>query len=252
MNIVVDKLLVNYQTAGSEKAKLVLLLHGWGDTIQGMHGLQTALAAHYRVVAIDLPGFGASEAPAGVWDLDDYARFIDAFIKKLELSQPYTVIGHSNGGALAVRAVSLGTIKPQKLVLLAASGVRTGNRVRRTLLKLIAKVGNVATLWMPERQRQSLRKSLYGVAGSDMLVVPHLQETFKRTVRQDVQHDAARLTVPTLLIYGRHDRAVPLADGQKYQRLIKGAKLEVIEDAEHFVHLDKPEAVRQLIEEFLA
>ncbi|MGH7193496.1 MAG: alpha/beta fold hydrolase, partial [Candidatus Saccharimonadales bacterium] len=153
--------------------------------------------------------------------------------------------------ALAIRALSLGIIKPEKLVLLAASGVRTGGSARRLVLKIIAKTGNVATLWLPGSQRRRLRERLYGAAGSDMLAAPHLQETFKKTVRQDVQGDAAKVEVPSLLIYASDDRAVPAEDGRRYHRLIKGSRLEVIKGAGHFVHNDQPEKVAALIEEFL-
>ena len=249
MQVVVDDLLTSYELHG--KGKLVLLLHGWGDSAKGLKDLVARLSKDYQVLALDLPGFGATEAPKQAWDLDDYARFIAAALKKLDLEQPYAVVAHSNGGALAVRAVSLKELRPDRLVLMAASGVRTNSRVKRAFIKFIAKTGNIATIWMPERYRQALRKSLYGVAGSDMLVVPALQETFKKTVRQDVQADAAAIAVPTLLIYAANDDAIPLTDARQYHSLIKGSRLEVIPEAGHFVHLDQPQKVAALIEDFL-
>lgn len=249
MNIVVDNLLTNYKLSG--KGKLVLLLHGWGDTLEGLAGLQEQLSAKYQVLALDLPGFGGTQAPDGIWNLDDYARFVPSALEKLGLNQPYAVIGHSNGGALAIRAAALRLLQPKKMVLLAAAGIRTHNGGRRFLLKIIAKTGNIATLWMPQRYRRALRKSLYGVAGSDMLAVPHMQETFRRTVRQDVQSDAAAISIQTLLVYAADDKAVPLSDGERYQQLIKNSRLEVIEHAGHFLHLEHPEEVTKLIQDFL-
>lgn len=249
MQIVVDELLTHYELAG--KGKLVVLLHGWGDQSQGLSGLRRRLAGHYRVLSPDLPGFGGSQPPDGVWDLDDYAAFVANLLTKLDLKQPYAVIGHSNGGALAIRAAALGAVRPRKLVLLAASGIRGGQRAKRLTLKIIAKVGDAATLWLPERYRQALRRSLYGAAGSDMLVMPELQETFKRTVRQDVQADAATIELPVLLIYGEDDRAVPLEHGRTYARLMPNSRLAVIKRAGHFLHLDQPAEVETLIEEFL-
>ena len=250
MNIVVDNLLANYTLSG--KGKLVLLLHGWGDSARGLAKLQKDLqSGGYQVLALDLPGFGGTQAPESAWDLDDYARFIAATLEKLELKQPYAVIGHSNGGALAVRAVSMELLQPQKLVLLAAAGVRTNSAGKRLFLKIVAKTGNAATIWMPERYRKGLRKSLYGAAGSDMLVMPQLEDTFKKTVRQDVQADAVAIDTPTLLIYAADDDAIPVADGKQYHDLISGSRLEIIEGAGHFVHTDQPEKVTKLIQEFL-
>lgn len=241
--------MTNYQLAG--KGKLVLILHGWGDSLQGLQDLAADLSKNYQVLSIDLPGFGATQAPKEVWNLDNYAEFVTAALQKLELDQPYAVLGHSNGGALAIRSISLDKLRPEKLVLLAASGIRSRGGLKRLLLKILAKTGNIATLWMPERYRQALRKSLYGSVGSDMLVAPHLTETFKKTVRQDVQKDAATVTVPTLLIYADQDADVPVADGHKYKGLIKNSQLEVIEGAGHFVHHDQPQAVTKLVQEFL-
>lgn len=249
MNIVVNDLLTHYQLTG--KGKLVLLLHGWGDSAKGLTELQTELAKRYQVLSIDLPGFGSTEPPKEVWNLDNYAHFLKKALSKLILPHLYAIIGHSNGGALAIRAISMGELQPQRLVLLAASGVRTNNQLRRSALKMVAKTGNVATILLPERHRRSLRKKLYGAAGSDLLVVPGLQATFKKTVRQDMQADAAAIKVPTLLIYASDDDAIPVADGTRYHQLVKGSRLEVVEQAGHFVHLDQPERVLKLIGEFL-
>ncbi len=249
MNVVVDQLLTNYNLTG--KGRLVLLLHGWGDTAEGLNNLQNALAADYQVLAPDLPGFGSTQAPKAAWDLDNYSNFIAELLKKLDLKQPYAVIGHSNGGAIALRATNLGHLKPQKLILIAAAGVRTHNVLKRYTLNVIAKTGNLATLWMPERYRQALRQSLYGAAGSDMLAVPGLEETFKKTVRQDLQTDAEAIKLPTLLIYSAGDQSTPIRDGRLYHELIKGSKLEIIEMGGHFVHLDQADLVIKHIKEFL-
>lgn len=241
--------MTNYQLAG--KGKLVLLLHGWGDSSKGLEGLAKHLSSQYQVLAPDLPGFGGTQPPKETWDLDNYSKFVTSLLGKLDLKQPFAVIGHSNGGALTIRSVSQNQLRPTKIVLLAASGVRDGESVKRFVLNVVAKTGNIATFWMPERYRQALRKSLYSTAGSDMLVAPGLEDTFKKTVRQDVQSDAAAISIPTLLIYGTDDKAVPIEDGRKFNSLIKNSKLEVMDGAGHFVHLEESSEVEKLIEEFL-
>ncbi len=249
MQVVVDDLLTNCDLSG--KGKLILLLHGWGDNLQGLKHLQAALSKKYRVLSIDLPGFGSTEAPKTVWSLDNYGYFIANVLTKLELDQPYAVIGHSNGGAVAIRSISLKILTPDKLVLLAASGIRNSKSAKRVAFQVLAKTGNAATIWMPERYREALRKSLYGAAGSDLLVMPQLEETFKKTVRQDVQEDAKLIDIPTLLIYARNDDEVPLWHGEKYKELIPNSTLETIEESGHFVHLDQHARVLHLIEGFI-
>jgi pimeloyl-ACP methyl ester carboxylesterase len=249
MQVVVDDLLTNCDLSG--KGSLTLLLHGWGDNLKGLRLLHSELAKDHQVLSIDLPGFGNTDAPKTVWSLDNYAYFVANVIKKLELSEPEIVIGHSNGGALAIRAISLNILDPKKLVLIAASGVRNDKTARRVALQVLAKTGNAATIWMPERYRDALRKSLYGAAGSDLLVMPQLEETFKKTVRQDVQKDAKLITIPTLLIYAKKDEAVPIAYGRRFHELIKGSTLKEVDDSGHFIHLDQSEKVLELIEGFI-
>lgn len=249
MQIVVDGLLTHYELQG--EGKLILLLHGWGDNIKGLTGLRTALATDYQVLSIDLPGFGATQVPPATWDLQNYAKFVSQALKKLALHQPYAIIGHSNGGALAVLAVGRQALQPEKLILLAASGIRNKSNGRLFLLHAIAKIGNAATFWLPNKSRQGLRAALYNSAKSDMLVVPELEETFKKTVRQDVQADAAKIRIPTLLLFAKNDDAVPIADAYTYQGLIPDSQLTVVESAGHFLHIDQPATVETAIKEFL-
>lgn len=249
MNVVVDNLLVHYEIQG--QGRVVLLLHGWGDSLKGLARLQRQLATQYQVVSLDLPGFGTTQSPAGDWDLDDYGKFLNAFLVKVAVA-PYAVIGHSNGGALAIRAIALKLLQPEKLVLLAAAGIRSGNSGKRLLLKAVAKTGKAATVVLPKATRAKLRQKLYGAAGSDLLVVEHMQATFKKTVRQDVQADATELQLATLLLYASADTAIPLADGHKYHGLIKNSRLVIIDGAGHFLHLEQPARVYKAIEEFLA
>ncbi len=249
MQIVVNELLTQYELSG--KGKLVVILHGWGDNSKGVANLQKEIVKTNQVLTVDLPGFGATQAPKETWGLDNYTEFIHAVIKKLGFQQTYAVIGHSNGGALAIRATARGILKPEKLLLIGASGIRSRGGSRRFALKAVAKIGNAITFWIPQRYRQALRKRLYETAGSDMLIVPELQETFKKTVSQDVQADAAKITVPTLLIYGNDDKATPISYGQIFAKLIKGSRLEIIDDAGHFVHHDQPKQTIKIIKEFL-
>lgn len=251
MQVVVQDLITHYEKQGD--GETLLLLHGWGDKLETFEPLLPSLSERFTVLRLDLPGFGKSQKPPVAWNLDDYARFTRDFLEKLEGSkQPYGIIGHSNGGALVIRGISLGLLKPQRLVLLAASGVRNTGTVRRFVIKLIAKTGKILTFWLPSGTKQKLQKKLYGTVGSDMLVSPELQETFKRTVRQDIQEDAAKLKLPTLLIYGENDKATPVDEvGSRLHRLLEKSELKTVAGADHFVHLAAPAEVSRLILGFL-
>lgn len=249
MQVIVDSLLTHYETHG--KGKTVLLLHGWGDSAAGLAGLQKALAKKYKVIALDLPGFGGTQAPDAVWGLDDYAYFVDHFLAKIEVKQLKAIIGHSNGGAIAIRGMARGWLSADNLVLLASAGIRGEYKGRVKALRLITKAGKALTTPLPKSVKQRLRKKVYATVGSDMLVAEHLQETFKKVVTDDVREDAARLALPTLLIYGDQDDATPVRYAEMFHDAIKTSELEILTNVGHFVHLDEPDKVTKLIEGFL-
>jgi abhydrolase domain-containing protein 6 len=251
MQLVVDSLLTSYRRYGQGKPRSILLLHGWGDSSQGWQEFARSLDDDYEVVSVDLPGFGQTERPDKPWGLDDYAGFVAAFLQKAGI-KPYAIIGHSNGGAIAVRGLAQGRLQADKLVLLSSAGVRSEYKGRNKAIRLVAKAGKALATPLPGSVKQRLRRKLYTTVGSDMLVVEELQETFKRVVNDDVQADAARLALPVLLVYGENDVSTPPSFGRLLHERISGSTLEIIGSAEHFIHRDQPAKVERLVKEFLA
>ncbi len=249
MQVVVDSILASYVREG--KGKTVVLLHGWGDSAAGLERLTNHLAKTYQVIALNLPGFGGSARPPAAWGLDDYAVFVSHFLAKINVKHVYAYVTHSNGGALAIRGLAKQELEADKLVLLASAGIRNVYKGRNRALRIMAKTGKVFTVPLPSSVRQKIRRKVYKTIGSDMLVAEHMQETFKRVVTDDVTADAARLTLPVLLVYGENDEATPVWYGEQFRQLMSDATLEVLPDAGHFVHLDRPEAVEKAVQEFL-
>jgi len=248
MQIVVDKLLTSYARLGS--GKTVLILHGWADSAAGWKDFAAKLATKYDVVTVDLPGFGGTQVPADTWGLTEYASFVAAFIAKLKL-KPGAIIGHSNGGAIAIRGLASATLQAEKLVLLASAGIRNEQGGRKATLKAVAKTGKLLSVPLPASTKRKLRQKLYASAGSDLLVAEHLQETFKRVVGDDVRTEAAKITVPTLLVYGENDDATPVRFGELFHEAINGSTLEILPAAGHFLHLEQADKVAGLIQDFL-
>ena len=248
MQVIIDNLAVNYELTG--KGKTIVLLHGWGDDLTTFKQLVNSLSENYQLLMPDLPGFGLSQAPKEPWNLDNYAELVNKLLSKLDL-KPYAIIGHSNGGAVAIRGLSMGLLKADKLVLIASAGIRNSQPLKRQLTKSVAKIGKATTFWLPSNTRQNLRKKLYGTIGSDLLVVPELAETFKLTVAQDTQADASQLKLPTLIINADKDPAIPLSDGKLFNDLIKGSNFKVINANSHFIHQVETSEVAKLISEFL-
>jgi pimeloyl-ACP methyl ester carboxylesterase len=249
MQVIVDSLLTHYDVHG--KGKIVLLLHGWGDSAAGLKSLQAALAKKHKVVAVDLPGFGGTQPPPEAWGLDNYAYFVAHFLDKIDARKLQAIVGHSNGGAVAIRGLYRGWMAADKLVLLASAGIRGEYKGRVKALRIITKAGKTLSSPLPKSLKQKLRRKVYKTVGSDMLVAENLQETFKKIVTDDVRLDASHVHLPTLLIYGDQDESTPLAYAKLLQEAIQDSKLEVIPGAGHFVHNDQPERVVKLIEGFL-
>lgn len=251
MQIVVDGMLTHYERAG--KGPIVLLLPGWADTSQSWRPVQQKLSQTFDVIVLDFPGFGGSQAPSMAWGLDDYVKFVAHFLEKLdgvEGNLP-AIVGHSNGGAIAMRGMGKSKLRADKLILVSSAGVRASRTSRRSVLQAVTKVGKVVTSPLPAALRQKLRGQVYKAAGSDMLVAEHMQDTFKKIVTDDVREDAARVSVPTLLIYGDRDQDTPLSHARVLQQAITGSKLEVVPGASHFIHVEHPDEVSQFILGFL-
>lgn len=249
MQVVVDSLLTQYRRKG--KGKTVVVLHGWGDNSAGLSVLCDHLSKQYDVIAVDLPGFGGTVPPSVAWGLDEYAHFVKAFLRKIGVKKVWAYIGHSNGGAMAIRGLASGDLEAEKLVLLASAGIRNVYKGRNKALRIITKTGKLFSAPLPAAVKQKLRRKVYKTVGSDMLVAEHMQETFKRVVTDDVRADAAQLVLPALLLYGENDEATPVWYGEQFHELIPVSTLEVLPGAGHFVHIDRPAEVGRAIGEFL-
>ena len=246
MQVIVQDLLTGYSRVG--KGKQVLILHGWGDSSVSWKSFANKLAKQYEVILLDLPGFGETQMPGEAWNLTDYANFVHDFLRKIAV-KPYGIVGHSNGGAIAIRGVGQGIFQAEKLVLLASAGVR-GTSAQKGLY-VISKVGKVMASPLPKRVQARLRKGLYRRAGSDLLVAEHMQDTFKRIVRDDVRADAAYISTPTLFVYGERDTETPVALGRQLHDDIEGSVFQEIPAVGHFLQRDAEEQVVQLTKEFL-
>ncbi|MBL8146158.1 MAG: alpha/beta fold hydrolase, partial [Anaerolineae bacterium] len=108
---------------GEAAATPVLALHGWGASRQLMSPAADRLAAlGHRVVALDLPGFGETPAPASVWGVPDYANFVLAALAALKLDRVH-LFGHSFGGRISLILGADHANRIGKLVLAGSAGV---------------------------------------------------------------------------------------------------------------------------------
>lgn len=251
MQVTVDSLSVQYKRLGEgQKKQKVLILHGWGDSVRSWQAIQEALAKKYDVTIVDLPGFGDTDVPPAPWGLDEYLAFTQAFLKKIKLKTD-VIIGHNSGGALAMRGLAHDVLRAKCLVLVASSGIRSEFRVKQSVLRVLTKAGKVIAYPLPRKVKRHLRQKLHARLGSGAKIHGHMQEIFQRLVTDDTQGDAAKLQLPTLLVYGQDDLTTPPSYGRIFRNLIAGSKLEILPAAGHYPHVDQPQPTLDFIADFI-
>ncbi|HTR19192.1 MAG TPA: alpha/beta hydrolase [Candidatus Paceibacterota bacterium] len=249
MKVIVDNLAVEYMDEG--QGPVVLMLHGWMNSLHSFDSISKLLSTKYRVVRLDLPGFGASETPKSSWHVADYVTFVTHFLAKTAV-EPHVLLGHSLGGRIILKGLAEHTLSAQKAVLIASAGAAERNTLRNWSFKMIAKAGRAATAVPPfTLLRAKLRNKLYSAAGSDYAQAGSMAPTFLNIIAENLAPLAPQVNVPTLLVWGSADTTTPLSEGKRLQALLPDAKLEVIQGAGHFVQEEKAADVARMIEEFI-
>jgi pimeloyl-ACP methyl ester carboxylesterase len=247
MNIVVNGLLAKYTQLG--QGPVLVWLHGWGVDSSSLSRFACSVEGFTHVL-LDLPGFGASQAPSSPWTVDDYAEFVVDFVQKSGLNV-YGLVGHSNGGAIAL--LSSGRVGASKIVLLASAGVRgtSAQSQKRTKYLVLAKVGKVVTIVLPASYRTQLRKKLYASSGSEFLDAGEMGETYKLITGIDIRDKLVGIKIPVQLIYGALDIDTPPNYGQLLSDKLDKSQLHIVAEAGHYVFDDKPAEVRELMLKYL-
>lgn len=246
-----------YIQIGSQKARVrvtgsgdpVVVLHGWGGRIESMRPVTDCLARSFRTIAIDLPGFGESPLPTGVWGTEDYGVFVRDVLAQLGVTRAHFV-GHSYG---AKTSLYLAATHPQlvdKLVLQASSGLRTAPsfkaRARRTASKAARAAGKLGD------PGARLRDAVYRrIQSSDYRDAGALRPILVKVVNEDFQGLLPRIKASTLLVWGSDDDAVPLSHARTMEANIPDAGLVVFSGAGHFAYLDEPDRFCVVVRHFL-
>ena len=122
LEVLSDILEISYIDEGT--GDTVLLLHGWGAKGETYRGIINMLTPHFRVVAPDMTGFGASSEPSFSYTAEDYAEFVRVFCENLGIEKAH-IIGHSHGGRTAIKLVTSDKTKlcADKIVLIDSAGL---------------------------------------------------------------------------------------------------------------------------------
>ena len=212
----------------------VVFLHGWAKKKEDYSELLELLAKHFKVYALDLPGFGQS-AISRAYSLDDYADDVAGFMKENKISGA-VFVGHSFGGRVAIKLAVRRPELVSKLVLIDSGGIE-----RKTLkVKLL----QVLAALTPTRLKELVRPM---VGSRDYLQsVGLVRETMKKVVAENLENILPTVGQPTLLIWGEGDHTTPLWQGKLMHELIKNSQFKVIA-GDHGIPYRKAKEVANII-----
>lgn len=215
-----------------------------------MEPILAILERETEVLALDLPGFGASADPPEAWDSEDYARFVVEWLAQAGVERCH-LIGHSFGGRVAICLAARHPDLVERLILCDAAGLRPKRGWRYRYRVALAKLGRLLALFgSPGKRLQERIRSR--VASSDYLEAsPAMRQTFKRVIGEDLEPHLPRISAPSLLVWGGADEDTPLWMGRRMEELIPDAALVVLEEAGHYSYADEPGRFAQLSRHFL-
>ncbi len=235
MQTIIDKVLTNYETFGNPQKQPILIVHGWGRSLNDWLPTAKELSKNNYVILVDLPGFGASSTPEVVFDTYAYSNFLKSFIQKINLKNPI-LIGHSFGGKTsAIFASQSNNIK--KLILIDASGLDEKS-LTTTLKIFLSKIIKPLMFFLPKNLKKKIFEKL---ASNDYKNAGVLKDSFKKIVSQDISEDIKKIQIPTIIIWGNKDKEVSLESAKKFKNLIKNSRIKIIWNAGHHPQFDKPE-----------
>ena len=231
----------------------IVILHGWGASAKSYEKLKLLLEQKgISVFVFDLPGFGNEPSPPEAWAVDDYMEWVKERIRQAE---KIVLFGHSFGGRIAIKFAAKYPEKLAGLILCDAAGITPRPKVKINLFGIMSKVGKIIFSWPILKYFQPIvRKIEYFLAGSRdyyYLQDPIMKDTFRKVVEEDLTPHLDKIKIPTLITWGKKDKMTPVSDAYIMNKKIAGSKLEVLERAGHSPHLECPEKLAKIIENFL-
>jgi len=229
-------------------------LHGWGGSSNSWQKVGKKLADKgYRVIIPDLPGFGKSQAPFKPWGVEGYVKWLNDVLNKLKIKKIF-LLSHSFGGRIAIEFAATYPHKLKKLILCSTPGVKFNPTLRQMIAMEIARVGNLIfkpKIFHPLKNKGRLL-FYFILRQRDYLTSNEImREVFRKVVAKNLTPYLSQIQTPTLIIWGRKDKLVPLRCGKLMAEKIPNSKLEILPNVAHGVHLQDPENLIKIILKFL-
>ena len=250
---------IYYLEAGDASKPTVILLHGLGSSGVSWQFNITALAANYRVIVPDQIGFGKSDKPTLKYRVGTYVDFLDKFMSEIKVEKAH-LVGNSLGGWVAALTAIKYPNRALKIVLADAAGLRP----REVDLKQIYAL-NYSTR---DEVRQLVKLVFYNQAifGSEMFIdqsmnvrvqandghaINGLIESIKRE-EDFLNNRLSEIKKPTLIIWGKQDGLLPVADAETFNKGINGSELAIFDQCGHVPQVEKAADFNKKVLEFLS
>ena len=225
----------------------VLVLHGWART----HGDFSASVGPgspdgpLAVLAPDLPGFGATPAPATPWGSAEYADVVAAVLDAEAPDHPVVVVGHSLGGRVAVQLAARHAERVGALVLTGAPLVPRDQKQRASRRFRALRALHRARLVGDERMERLRRRHGSADYRAASGVV---RDVLVRMVNEHYEDVLASVNCPVELVWGDDDTEAPLEVTHAIAARIPGTVVTVCAGAGHFVPITAPHDLRAAVE----
>lgn len=236
--------------------KTIVFLHGWPlSHEQFEYQFDVLPSMGYRCIGIDWRGFGKSDRPVGGYSFDRLADDILAVVRALQLSN-FTLVGHSTGGAIAIRyAARHNAYGLSKLILIDAAAPtgfteETANRLLTETLNDRPKMmqGTTDSFFF---QYISIPFSNW-FNGLGLQAAGWSTAAIINTLKNEKLHaDLPKITVPTLIVHGVHDKLVPFEQAQILNQSIKNSHLVPFHYSGHGLFWEEREKFNDLVKQFV-
>ena len=213
-----------------EAMKKIFVIHGWTYSSDKWNEFVSLLKEKdFFPVLLNVPGL--TEKTDIVWTLNNYVEWL----KNTVGNEKAIIVGHSNGGRIALAFAAKYPDRLKQLILIDSAGVYHNElqiRLKRLLFRIVAKLGKKIT------SSEKLRSILYKVARETDYkdATPQMRQTMANLIFTDITPYLNNISVPTLIIWGDHDKSTPLVDGEILHKYIHDSKLVVIKNAKHSPH----------------
>lgn len=219
----------------------LVIIHGWTYTIKPWDKTVTILKEMgVEVHQLRVPGL--TQPSDAVWTIDAYVAWLD---QELQAIPNPIVLGHSNGGRIAMHYLAQHPNRFKKLILLNSAGVTissTSRSLKKTAVKASAKV------LKPLKYIPGVRRVVYRALGSDYGRAPkNMQATLHNMLEADKGFSPRMITSPTVMLWGESDNVTPLAMGKKIADELPTATLHTFPGWGHAPYLTHPEQVADAI-----